>query len=58
MIRRTVIFVTHDVDEAVTLGDRIIILGTPPLGLVRLYDKKENTDLRSLKKEITALIIS
>ncbi len=55
---RTAIFVTHDVDEAVALGDRIIILGTPPLGLVSLYDKKENTDLRSLKKEITALIIS
>ncbi len=50
--RRTVIFVTHDVDEAVKLGDRILILGTPPEGLIRLHDKRDNTDLKALKQEI------
>ncbi len=29
--RRTVIFVTHDVDEALLLGDDILVLSTPPV---------------------------
>ncbi|MFA6862466.1 MAG: hypothetical protein WCS11_01075, partial [Dysgonamonadaceae bacterium] len=29
--RRTVIFVTHDVDEALMLGDNIIVLGNLPI---------------------------
>ena len=37
MLRRmsaTVIFITHDVDEAIVLGDRVVVLGGPP-GTVR-----------------------
>lgn len=30
---RTVVFVTHDVDEAVALADRIVVLGSPPSGI-------------------------
>ena len=26
-VRKTIVFVTHDIDEAVKLGDRIVILG-------------------------------
>jgi len=26
----TIIFVTHDIDEALELGDRILVLGTKP----------------------------
>ncbi|MDR1396509.1 MAG: ABC transporter ATP-binding protein [Desulfarculales bacterium] len=28
--RRTVVFVTHDIDEAIFLGDRVLILGSSP----------------------------
>jgi NitT/TauT family transport system ATP-binding protein len=30
---QTIIFITHDVDEAVFLADRIIMLGLPPNGI-------------------------
>ncbi len=54
--RRTVIFVTHDIEEAVLLGHRIIILGQPATGVSGIYDKKEGTDLMTLKQEITTLM--
>jgi NitT/TauT family transport system ATP-binding protein len=36
--RKTVIFVTHNVREAVRLGDRVVILGTRPGRIKRLLD--------------------
>jgi osmoprotectant transport system ATP-binding protein len=39
-IRKTVIFVTHDIDEAIKMGDRIAILR--PGGLLAHYDTPEN----------------
>ncbi len=35
---RTVVFVTHDIEEAVTLGDRIIVLGPRPTRVRRELD--------------------
>ncbi|MFW5645286.1 MAG: ABC transporter ATP-binding protein [Bacteroidota bacterium] len=35
--RRTVIFVTHDVDEAIELGDNIRVLEGPPVKIIREY---------------------
>ncbi|EOM77378.1 ATP-binding cassette domain-containing protein [Rhodococcus rhodnii] len=35
-LRKTIVFVTHDIDEAVTLGDRIAVFG--PGGRLRQYD--------------------
>jgi ABC-type nitrate/sulfonate/bicarbonate transport system ATPase subunit len=28
--RKTIVFVTHDVDEAIYLGDRLVVLGSAP----------------------------
>lgn len=32
---RTVLWVTHDIDEALLLGDRLLVLGGPPVHVVR-----------------------
>lgn len=32
--RKTVVFVTHDIDEAILLSDRIIMLGSAPSGII------------------------
>lgn len=36
-LHKTIVFVTHDIDEAVTLGDRIAVFG--PGGVLQQYDK-------------------
>jgi osmoprotectant transport system ATP-binding protein len=39
-IQKTVIFVTHDIDEAIKMGDRIVILREG--GILAQYDTPEN----------------
>ncbi len=53
---RTVIFVTHDVGEAVKMGERIFILGQPPAGLIHIFNSQENPDAHTLKKEINRIM--
>jgi NitT/TauT family transport system ATP-binding protein len=36
----TIIFVTHDIDEALELGDRILVLGTKPASVQNLIEPK------------------
>ena len=33
-MKKTVFFVTHDVDEAMLLGSRIVVLGQSPSGII------------------------
>ncbi len=43
--QRTVIFVTHDVDEAIMLGSEIIVMSRPPVNIVAhesIYELPEN----------------
>jgi len=35
---RTVVFVTHDIEEAVQLGDRVVVLGTRPASVRRVLE--------------------
>ncbi len=57
---RTVIYVTHDVDEAVTLGDQIVILTDKPAMVKRVFENpiKQNCrwektqEIEDLKREI------
>jgi NitT/TauT family transport system ATP-binding protein len=39
--RRTVVFVTHDVDEALMLGEEIIVMSRPPVNIIahEMYEK-------------------
>jgi NitT/TauT family transport system ATP-binding protein len=63
--RRTIIFVTHDVDEALFLGDRVVILGSTPgrvIGEIRVdFPRPRNVEalftldsFRELHAEISA----
>ena len=56
-------FVTHDIDEALELGDKIIVLGTRPSKVEKIITPNEkrprNVDiceeLRDIKKELILL---
>jgi NitT/TauT family transport system ATP-binding protein len=37
---QTVIFITHDIDEAVYLSDRIAVFGRPPNGIYKLMENE------------------
>ncbi|MDB2528895.1 ABC transporter ATP-binding protein [Alphaproteobacteria bacterium] len=53
----TIIFVTHDIDEALELGDRILVLGTKPAAVKNIIEPKVrrprdidiNDELRKIK---------
>lgn len=34
----TIVFITHDIDEAVYLADKVVVLGNPPSTVDRLYE--------------------
>ena len=52
---RTIIYVTHDVDEALTLGNEIVVLSKAPVG-VKLHEKVDNDTLNGLKETIIEMI--
>ena len=43
---RTIIYVTHDVDEAVTLGDQIVILTDKPAMVKKVFENPVKTNCR------------
>jgi len=62
--RRTVIFVTHDVDEALLLGDEIVVFSRAPVEIVTrhlveipLGERTTDSDyLRNMEKELLAAL--
>lgn len=36
---RTILFVTHDLDEAISLGDRVVVLSAGPASVVRMVEE-------------------
>jgi NitT/TauT family transport system ATP-binding protein len=68
--RKTVIFVTHDVDEAVLLADRIVVFSARPARVLRDFqiaadlppdrdfEISENPAFRRLRREVLALLRS
>ncbi len=50
--RRTVLFVTHDVDEALLLGKEIIVFSRPPVKIVTHMKIEEPLEQRSLENEV------
>ena len=49
--KRTVLFVTHDMDEALLLSDKIYVLGNSPVKIKKVFENKNIT-----KDEIYKLI--
>lgn len=49
--KRTVLFVTHDIDEALLLSDKIYVLGKLPVEIKKVFDSKDTT-----KEEVYNLI--
>ena len=49
--KRTVLFVTHDIDEALLLSDKIYVLGKSPVEIKKIFDSKDAT-----KEEVYNLI--
>jgi ABC-type nitrate/sulfonate/bicarbonate transport system ATPase subunit len=36
--KTTIVFITHDVEESILLGDRVVLLGPRPGTIQRIYD--------------------
>ena len=49
-VKKTVVFITHDVDEAIYLANRIIVLGQSPSKII--YDKKIEISEKTSREEI------
>ncbi|MBQ6630778.1 MAG: ABC transporter ATP-binding protein [Romboutsia sp.] len=49
---RTVLFVTHDIDEALYLGDKVFVLGDRPLKIKRVFEEIKDIDKEKISKYI------
>lgn len=66
--RKTVVFVTHDIDEAILLADRIIVFSPHPgriaetievkIGRPRSFEQTEEADFTQLRHHLRQLIFS
>lgn len=52
----SIVFVTHEIDEALILGDRIVILSSRPAKIVKIFEIKKEQNHRILNsKELTEI---
>ena len=49
---RTVLFVTHDIDEALYLGDIVFVLGDRPLKIKRFFEEIKDIDKEKISQYI------
>lgn len=63
--RKTIIFVTHDIDEAVFLGDRVVLISKSPGKISKIFDvdikrirDRLDPDYLSIKQEILGMLES
>jgi len=53
-----IVLVTHDVDEAIKISDRILVLGDSPCKILKNINIDTKTDKEKVKKEIIGLLIT
>ena len=61
---KTIVFVTHDVDEAVFLADRILVFSPKPtriietveIGVPRYRDLEHDPDIQSIRRRLYTLL--
>jgi NitT/TauT family transport system ATP-binding protein len=53
---KTVIFVTHDIDEAILLATRILVLSIRPAGIVEVFERRDFPDRAVLHQTIAATL--
>jgi NitT/TauT family transport system ATP-binding protein len=64
----TIIFVTHDIDEAVYMADRVIVLSKPPCSIVKILpvplprprqqvETKQLPEYTHLRAEVYGMIV-
>ena len=63
-LRKTIVFVTHSIDEAILLGDRIVVLTYRPGTIKRIVPcplprprDAASPEVNALKRELTALVM-
>lgn len=49
---KAVLFVTHDIDEAISFSDKIYIISGPPFSVKEIVDTKSYIEKESIKKHI------
>jgi NitT/TauT family transport system ATP-binding protein len=52
MKQNSIVFVTHEIDEALLLGDRILVLSHTPTKVIKEFEIKASKRERSLKNEM------
>lgn len=61
-IKNTILFVTHDLDEALLLGDEIFVLSPKPASVVKKFSvstpqmERKSEDMQFIKEELTKLL--
>lgn len=58
--QKTVIFVTHDIEEAILLADRVVVVSSTPMKIIKEYKviNKKSQDVFDLKEKIVHILKS
>ena len=51
-IKLSTLFITHDIDEALYLGDKVFVLGDRPLKIKRVFEEIKDIDKEKISKYI------